>query len=63
MVKVEEMALTEVNRENADLQASDSDGEFSKELIAEVLEAEKEGKTGLCKRFDSVDDLLASLDE
>ncbi|KUK45529.1 MAG: hypothetical protein XD72_0003 [Methanothrix harundinacea] len=57
------MALTEVNRENADLQASDSDGEFSKELIAEVLEAEKEGKTGLCKRFDSVDDLLASLDE
>jgi hypothetical protein len=35
----------------------------AKEFTAEVLEAEKECKMGLCKRFDSVDDLLASLDE
>jgi hypothetical protein len=60
---VEEMALTEVKREDADLHASDSYGEFSKEFIAEVQEAEKECKMGLCKRFENVDDLLASLDE
>lgn len=57
------MSLTEARRENADLHASDSCGEFSKEFIAEVLEAEKECKVGLCKRFDNIDDLLASLDE
>jgi hypothetical protein len=57
------MALTEAHRVEADLHVSDSYGEFSKEFIEEVLEAEKECKIGLCKRFDSVDDLLASLDE
>jgi len=57
------MALTEVGREDSDLQASDSYGEFSKEFIAEVLEAEKECKTSLCKRFNNFDDLLASLEE
>ena len=57
------MALTEVKRKDADLHASDSYGEFSKEFIAEVLEAEKECKMGLCKRFDNVDELLAALDE
>ncbi len=47
------------------MHASDSAscGEFSEEFIAAVMKAEKECKMGLCKRFDSVDDLLASLDE
>lgn len=57
------MALTEVKREDAELHASDSYGEFSKEFIAEVLEAEKECKRSLCKRFHNFDDLLASLEE
>jgi len=59
------MAPTEARRDEADLHASDSAscGEFSEEFIAAVMKAEKECKMGLCKRFDSVDDLLASLDE
>jgi hypothetical protein len=57
------MDPTEARRDEADFHASDSYGEFSQEFIAEVLKAEKECKMGLCKRFDSVDDLLASLDE
>ena len=57
------MTLTEVCRNDAHLHASDSYGEFSEEFIADVLEAEKECEMGLCKRFDNVDDLLASLDE
>ena len=57
------MAPTEARRDEADLHASDSRGEFSEEFIVEVLEAEKECKMGLCKQFDNVDDLLASLDE
>jgi len=57
------MSLAEVRRKDAHLHASDSYGEFSVEFIAELLEAEKECKTGLCKRFNYVDELLASLDE
>ena len=59
------MAPTEARRDEADLHASSSasSGEFSEEFIAEVLEAEKECQMGHCKRFDSVDDLLASLDK
>jgi hypothetical protein len=57
------MALTEVRKEDARLHASDSYGDFSEEFIAEVLVAENECKMGLCKRFDNIDDLLASLDE
>jgi len=57
------MTLTEVRKEDVHLHASDSYGEFSEEFIADVLEAEKECKMGLCKRFDNIDDLLASLDE
>lgn len=57
------MTLTEVLKEGARLQASDSYGEFSEEFIAEVLEAERECEMGRCKRFDNIDDALALLDE
>jgi hypothetical protein len=55
------MALTEVRKKDVHLHASDSYGEFSEEFIAEVLEAERECKMGLGKRFDNVDDLIAYL--
>ena len=57
------MTFTEVRGKGAHLHASDSYGEFNEEFIADVLEAEKECKMGLCVRFDNIDDLLASLDE
>jgi len=59
------MAPTEPRRDEADLHASASSEEFSGEFIVEmeVLQAEKEFKMGLCKRFENADDLLASLDE
>jgi len=59
------MDPTEARRDEADLHASASasSGEFSEEFMAEELLAEKECKMGHCKRFDSVDDLLASLGE
>ena len=57
------MTPTEVRRKDAHLHASDSYGKFSEEFIADVLKAEEECEMGLCKRFDNIDDLLASLDE
>ena len=57
------MAPTEARRDEADLHASASRGEFSEEFIAEVLKPEKKCRMGLCRRFESVDELLASLDE
>ena len=55
------MTLTEVQKEGRSLRASDSCGDFSKECIADVLEAKREAELGLGKRFDKVDDLIADL--
>ena len=55
------MALTEVRKDGAPLQASDSCGDFSEEFIADVLEAKREAELGRGKRFDEVDDLIADL--
>jgi len=56
-----EMALAEICREDAQLRALDSYGEFSEEFIADVLDAMREAEMGLVKRFDDVEDLIADL--
>lgn len=56
------MAPKDGSRDEGPLHASDSCGQFSDEFIAEVLAASEECKMGKCKRFETVGDLLASLD-
>jgi len=55
------MAIPEVRKDGAPLQASDSRRDFSEEFIADVLEAKREAELGLGKRFDEVDDLITDL--
>lgn len=49
------MALPEIRKGGVHLHASASHGNFSEEFIAEVLEAKREAKLGLGKRFGKVD--------
>jgi hypothetical protein len=56
------MARKDASRDDGGLHASDSWGQFSDELIAEVLAASEECKMGNCRRYESADDLLASLE-
>jgi hypothetical protein len=56
------MARKDASRDDGGLHASDSFGEFSDEFIAEVLAASEECKMGKCRRYETVGDLLASLD-
>jgi len=56
------MAPKDASRDDGLLGASDSWEQFSDEFIAEVLAASEECKMGNCRRYESADDLLASLD-
>jgi len=56
------MAPKDASRDDGGLHASAPCGQFSDEFIAEVLAAEEECKMGKCRRYESADDLLASLD-
>ena len=56
------MARKDASRDDGGLHASDSCGQFSDEFIAEVLAASEECKMGKCRRYETVGDLLASLD-
>lgn len=56
------MAPKDGSRDEGLLGASDSWGQFSDEFIAEVLAASEECKMGKCRRYETVGDLLASLE-
>lgn len=56
------MDRKDASRDDGLLDASDSWGQFSDEFIAEVLAASEECKMGKCRRYETADDLLASLD-
>ncbi len=56
------MAPKDGSRDEGLLGASAPCGQFSDEFIAEVLAASEECKMGNCRRYETVGDLLASLD-
>lgn len=56
------MAPKDPSRDEGLLGASAPCGQFSDEFIAEVLAASEEDKMGNCRRYETVGDLLASLE-